>query len=338
MKRKPRKKDVSQVAALDSLKRLNLNAAGLDIGADAIYACVPQGRDAQTVRVFKTFTCDLNALADWLEACGIDTVAMESTGVYWIPVYEILESRGLEVCLVNARHVKKFAGRKTDVLDCQWLWQLHTYGLLKGSFRPPDEIVALRGIARQRDTLIGDRSRFIQRMQKALTQMNVRLTSVVSDITGVTGLAIIRAILRGERDPQQLAALRNEHCAKSEEEIARALEGNWRAEHLFALKQAVEFYDYFNQQIAACDEELEARYAAFEPRVDLAEKPLQPLTYKPRREGNTPAFDLRTYLYQMAGVDLCQIDGIKALSAHNILSEIGLDMSNSPYAMRRVLM
>lgn len=326
-----KKKRALKVVQLDSLKQLNLNAAGLDIGADEIYACVPEGRAEQSVRVFTTFTCDLQALADWLAACQVETVAMESTGVYWIPVYEVLESRGFEVCLVNARHVKKITGRKTDVLDCQWIQQLHTYGLLRGSFRPPEDICALRAIARQRDALIRDRARFIQRMQKALTQMNVRLTSVVSDITGVTGMAIIRAILRGERDPQRLAALRNEHCAKSEDEIAKGLDGNYRAEHLFALQQALAVYDFYTEQMAVCDRELEARYAAFAAQVDVAEKPLKPLKRKTKKaEGNAPTFDLRTYLYRQTGVDLTQIDGIKALTAHNLVAEIGLDMSKWP--------
>ncbi len=330
MKKKARKHS-TRVVRLDSLKQLNLNAAGLDIGAAEIYACVPEGRAEESVRVFRTFTVDLYALADWLVACQAETVAMESTGVYWIPIYEILEARGFKVHLINARQLKNVPGRKTDVLDCQWIQQLHTYGLLQASFRPDEEICALRAYARHRDNLIRYRSAHIQHMQKALHLMNVQLTNVISDITGATGMAIIRAILRGERDPQQLARYRNEHCAKSEAEIAKSLEGNYRPEHLFALKQAVELYDFYNQQIAACDKELEARYAAFTPRVDIDAQPLKPLKRKGNKpEGNAPDFDLRSYLYQMAGVDLTRIDGIKALTAHNILSEIGLDMSKWP--------
>jgi len=331
MKKRHSKGREVKVVSLDSLKQLNLNAAGLDVGDDEIWVCVPEDRDESSVRVFRTFTVDLYALADWLAECSVDTVAMESTGVYWIPVFEVLEARGFEVYLVNARHVKKMAGRKTDILDCQWLQQLHTYGLLNASFRPPDEICALRAIARQRDTLIRYRAKHTQHMQKALQQMNLKLTNVISDITGTTGMAIIRAILYGERDPLRLAAFRNAHCAKSEEEIAISLEGNWREEHLFALNQALEFYDYYTQQIAACDHELERRYAEFEPEVDVVVRPLKAKKRQRNQpEGNAPAFDLRTHLYQVTGVDLTQIDGIDALTAHNVLCEIGLDMNKWP--------
>jgi len=331
MNSKRSKRRSQKVVSLESLKQLNLNAAGLDIGDDEIWACVPEGRAAQSVRVFETFTVNLYALADWLAACEVDTVALESTGVYWIPVYEVLEARGFEVCLVNARHVKKMGGRKTDVLDCQWLQQLHTYGLLKGSFRPDEDIVALRAIARQRDTLIRYRAMHIQHMQKALTQMNLKLMNVVSDITGVTGLAIVRAMVQGERDPQRLAALRHPRCVHTEEDIAKALQGNWRSEHLFALQQALEFFDYYTQQMAACDDQLAQRYAAFEPQVDVHIKPLaKPKRARRKPERNAPAFDLRTYLYQLTGVDLTRIDGIDALTAHNVICEIGLDMSRWP--------
>ena len=206
------------------LKLLNLNAAGLDIGAEEIYACVPSDRDESPIRVFDTYTVELHALVDWLQACGIEAVAMESTGVYWIPVYEMLEARGFAVSLVNARHLKNVPGRKSDVADCEWLQQLHTYGLLRSSFRPNEEICALRALVRQRTNLVNSRSRQIQLMQKAMEQMNVKLTEVVSDITGLTGLNIIRAIINGERDPKRLAQLRNRQCKKSEEEIAMALE------------------------------------------------------------------------------------------------------------------
>jgi transposase len=317
---------------VESLKGLNLNAAGLDIGAEEIYAAVPEDRAAPNVRVFKTFTVELYALADWLAACGVETVAMESTGVYWIPIYEILEARGFEVLLVNARQLKNVTGRKTDVLDCQWTQQLHTYGLLRGSFRPVEEICVLRAYVRQREMLLGYRSAHVQHMQKALVQMNVQLTSVISDVTGVTGLGIIRAILRGEREPEGLAAYRNGHCQKSAEEIAKALQGNWREEHLFALQQAVELYDYYNQKIAECDRELERRYRAFEPVVDEALKPL-PARKRGRRKAtrNEPSrYDLRSCLYRVCGVDLTQVDGLEALSVQAIISEIGLDMSRWP--------
>ena len=319
------------IPALEALKQINLNAAGLDIGDDEIYAAVPEGRADPCVRVFPTFTRDLYALADWLTACGVDTVAMESTGVYWIPIYDLLEARGFRVYLVNARHLKQVPGRKTDILDCQWIQQLHTYGLLRASFRPPEDICALRALARHRDNLIESSTREIQHMQKALQQMNLKLTNVISDITGVTGLLILRDIVAGERDPHKLAAHRNPHCAKSKDEIAKSLEGNYKAEHVFTLRQALEAYDFFQQQLKACDADIEKRYAAFSPQVDLVAQPLPPARRPQRKSGgNAPAFDLRLYLYQMAGVDLTQIDGINVLIAHKVLSEIGVDMSPWP--------
>lgn len=326
--RKKKQDSLSEIPKLDSLKQLNLNAAGLDIGAEEIYACVSQDRDSESVRVFPTFTVDLYALADWLQTCGVDTVAMESTGIYWIPIYEILEERGFEVFLVNAYQIKNVSGRKTDILDCQWIQQLHTYGLLRASFRPSEDIRALRSLVRHRDNLIRYRSSHVQHMQKALNTMNLKLTNVVSDITGVTGLKIIRDIVAGVHDPKELARHRDYRCKRSEEEIAKSLHGNYRAEHIFELRQALELFDFYNQQIKACDTEIENLYAAFDPQVDLDEKPLLPTKKshrKPRR--NEPDFDLRSYLYQMTGVDLTRIDGIDVLTAQTVISEIGLDMS-----------
>jgi transposase len=321
-----------QVKQLDVLQQLNLNAAGLDIGASEIYACVPADRDEQSVQVFETFTVDLYALADWLAACNIETVAMESTGIYWIPIYEILEARGFDVYLVNARHLKNVPNRKTDVLDCQWIQQLHTYGLLRASFRPPDDICALRALVRHRDNLIRFRSAHIQHMQKALKLMNVQLTQVISDITGVTGTRIIRSIVAGERDPHALARLRNSRCAKSEAEIAKALQGNYKLEHMFVLKQALAQYDFYQQQIQECDAELEALYASLASQEQDSQEapPPKPKRGKPRK--NQPHFDLATSLYHIVGVDLTAIDGIDALTAQTIVSEIGLDMSKWPSA------
>lgn len=318
------------IPLLDTLKQLNLNAAGLDIGAEEIYVCVPADRDEPSVRAFPTFTPDLCALAAWLEACAIDTVAMESTGVYWIPIYEILEARGFRVHLVNARQLKNVSGRKTDVLDCQWIQQLHTYGLLRASFRPPEQICALRALARHRDNLIRYRSAHIQHMQKALELMNIKLTHVISDITGVTGLSIIRAILAGERDPRALARLRNVQCAKSEDEIAKALQGNYKAEHLFVLKQALAQYDFYQRQLQECDAEMEAMYAALPPSDpdEQGSPPPKPKTGKPRK--NQAHYDLATSLYRMVGVDLTAIDGIDALTAQTIISEIGVDVTAWP--------
>jgi len=324
-------KPLTEVKPVDALSQINPNAAGLDIGAEEIYVCVPADRDAQFVRAFGTYTRDLYALAEWLIHCGIKTVAMESTGVYWIPVYEILESRGFQTCLVNARHLKNVPGKKTDVLDCQWIQQLHTYGLLRASFRPPEEICALRALVRHRDNLVRYRSAHIQHMQKALQQMNVQLTQAVSDITGVTGLSIIRAIVAGEHNPRVLACLRNSQCKKSEAEIAAALEGNYRFEHLFMLKQALAQYDFYDQQIRECDAQIETMYASLPPAEHGDEDvppPPKPTRRTPRK--NQAHFDLATSLYQMVGVDLTAIDGIDALVAQKIIAEVGLDMSRWP--------
>lgn len=323
------KQDKLQVPKLEALEQINLDAAGLDIGDAEIYVAVPEGRDSESVRVFQTFTRDLHSLADWLAACNVKTVAMESTGVYWIPIYEILEERGFQVYLVNARHVKNVPGRKTDILDCQWIQQLHTYGLLRASFRPPEDVCALRALVRHRDTLIRSSVAEIQRMQKALQQMNVKLTNVISDITGVTGMSIIRDILAGERDSRKLAAHRDFRCKKSEEEIAKSLEGNYKPEHVFALAQSLQAHDFYQGQIKTCDVEIKEQYEAFEPQVDVTEHPLTPGKQpKPRR--NEPDFDLRLYLYQMAGVDLTRIPGIGVLTTQKVLSETGVDMSPWP--------
>ena len=320
-----------KVVKLDSLKQINLNAAGLDVGAAEIWACVPEGRDKDSVRMFKTFTPDLHALADWLEQCGIDTVAMESTGVYWIPIYEILETRGFKVYLVNARHIKNVSGRKTDVLDCQWIQQLHTYGLLQASFRPAEDICTVRAYVRHRDNLIRYRSAHIQHMQKALHMMNIQLTNVISDVTGKTGMAIIRDIVAGACDPVKLAQHRDPRCTKSEEEIAKALTGNYRPEHVFALKQALALYDFYTQQMRECDAEIEQLYASFEPAIDIEAHPLSPTPKSKRRGNNSPDYDLRSCLYRLTGVDLTQVNGLNTVLAQEIISEIGLDMSKSPH-------
>ncbi len=316
---------------LEALEQINFNAAGLDIGDDEIYVAVPEGRDEVSVKVFKTFTADLYRLADWLTACGVDTVAMESTGVYWIPIYEILEERRFEVFLVNARHIKNVSGRKTDILDCQWIQQLHTYGLLRASFIPPDQIRCMRDLVRHRHSLTESCSREIQHMQKALQQMNLKLTKVLSDVTGETGQKIIRAIIAGERDPKTLASFRNTHCAKSEAEIAEALTGHYKPEQVFMLKQAVQAYDFFGQQIQTCDAELEKRYAALPPRTEDPDKPLPPSKRTKRKAGrHEPPFDLRRHLFHMAGVDLTQIDGLDILTIQEILTHTGTDMSPWP--------
>jgi len=242
---------------IDMLPCVHPNAAGLDIGADEIYACVPSDRDVHPVRVFATFTADLHLLADWLLACGIDTVAMESTGIYWLAIYEILEARGIRVFLVNARQIKIPPGRKSDWKDCQWIQRLHMLGLLHSSFRPDPEMALLRAYLRHRAELIQHRAPHILHLQKALHQMNIQLDRVLSDITGTTGMAILRAIVAGERDPVILAQLRNPACRSSEEKLAKAMEGTWQAPYLFVLKQALELYDFYTHQLAACDAEIE---------------------------------------------------------------------------------
>lgn len=317
-----------KVVELDALEQIHLNAGGIDIGAEEIYVAVPKGRDKQSVRCFSSFTEGLHRLADWLDACGIETVAMESTGSYWIPLFEILESRGLDVCLVNARHIKNVSGRKSDVLDCQWIQQLHTYGLLQASFRPPEQICAVRSLVRHREMLIRYRASHIQHMQKALDLMNLKLTNVLSDITGVTGMQIIRAIVAGEHDPQVLARYRNSQCKHSEADILKSLDGHYKREHLFALKQAVQLYDFYDQQLAECDVELEALYDEFEPPEEPGTPPPKPNRRKRRK--NQPHFDLAQSLYRMTGVDLTQIDGLDALTVQDILSEIGTDISAWP--------
>ncbi len=261
-------------------------------------------------------------MADWLKTCGIEVVAMESTGVYWISLFELLESRGFTVYLVNARHVKNVAGRKSDVLDCQWIQRLMSYGLLSGAFRPKDEICALRSLSRQRDTLLRYQSRHILHMQKALAQMNIQLSNVISDIVGETGQKIIRAVLAGEHNAAKLAKLKHGRIRASEEEIAKSLRGNWRAEHLFALKQAVASYDFYQEQLRECDAQLEAMLKQMQVQVGEPGPSI-----RNKHPKNAPKFDLRTYLFNLCGVDLTRINGIDTTTALKVISEIGPDLS-----------
>jgi transposase len=306
------------------------NAAGIDIGNESHYVAVPPDRDAEPVRRFACFTEALQQMAAWLKSCGIDTVAMQSTGVYWLPVYEILTEEGLQVFLVNARHTKNLPGRKTDVQECQWLLQLHTFGLLNNSFRPPEEICVLRAYWRQRAEHVASASTCIQRMQKVLTEMNVQLANVISDISGLTGLAIIQAILAGERDRYKLADLANFRIQASREEIARSLEGNWRKELLFILQQELNLYQTYQQQIAECDIALAAHLQTLEDKVEPGSEP--PAAKANKRAGsNAPtSFDLRGELYRISGTDLTQIDGINIMNAQTIIAEVGVDMSRFP--------
>ncbi len=327
MKRKKKTKKARRIRS--HLKQVNLFAAGIDIGSRSHFVAVPEELDEEPVREFAGFTGDLHQLADWLVEIGIQTVAMESTGVYWIPVYEILETRGLEVLLVDARHVKNVPGRKTDVLDCQWLQQLHTYGLLRGAFRPQEEMVVLRSYLRQREGMIASASDCIRHMQKALRQMNLLLDNVVSDITGVTGLAIIRAIVAGERDAKQLALLRDKRCRSDERTIAGSLEGHYRQEHLFALAQAVECYDFYQQQVKACEGAIERHMRQIEGDND--NDPDVPPAAKPKGHSkNGFDFDVRSKLYRLTGVDLTEINGMSESNVLTIISETGIDMNAWP--------
>lgn len=301
------------------------NAAGIDIGSASHYVAVPADRDDEPVREFASFTADLHRLADWLSACGVDTVAMESTGVYWIPLFELLDSRGFNVLLVNARHVKNVTGRKSDVLDCQWLQQLMSYGLLRCAFRPSDQVCVLRALARQRSTLLRTQARSVQHMQKALVQMNIQLANVIADVAGASGQAILRAIVAGERNPYVLAGMKNSRVRASDDEIARSLQGNWRDEHLFALQQALDAFDFCGQQLQQCDAVIEAQLDS------LHITRVEPDPGKKRSKArNAPKFDLRTRLFQMCGVDLTRIDGIDVTTALVVVSETGTDMTKFP--------
>ena len=292
-----------------NLQHINVHAAGIDIGSRNHFVAVPEGVDEMPVREFPSFTGDLEQMAAWLISCGVTTVAMESTGIYWIPAFEILERHGIEVKLVNARHVKNVPGRKSDVLDCQWLQQLHTYGLLRGAFRPDAQVCTLRAYVRQRAMMVRNAASYIQRMQKALSQMNLQLHNVVTDITGLTGMRIIKAILSGERKPEVLAAMRDWRCKNSVATIARSLLGSYRPEHLFSLQQAVEFYEFHQEKISACDLQILEHLKSFDSQNDK------------------PPKNVAEALQLMSGVDLTSIDGIDTNTVLKILAEIGTDMS-----------
>jgi transposase len=327
-------------AAVQPLVLTNPHAAGIDVHAASHFVAVPPDSvpagavnpDAQLpphVRKFGTCTADLELVADWLHACSVTSVALESTGVYWIPLFELLERRGFQVFLVDPRQTRHAPGRpKTDVLDCQWIQRLHSYGLLTASFRPPDQVVVLRSYLRQRQMLIRYAGQHAQHVQKALEEMNVKLTEVLSDVLGVTGVAIIKAILQGQRDPRQLAKLRHSRCHRTEAEIARALQGNWREDHLFALRQALALYEYYHTQLRECDAQIETCLRAFADHSDG--RVLEAKKLRRGRRANDAAFDVRGLLFRMAGVDLTVIEGIDAATALVVLSEIGMDVSRFP--------
>jgi transposase len=312
----------------NSFSTIHPHAAGIDVGATHHVVAVAPDRDPMPVRTFRTFSGDLHRLADWLHAVGITTIAMESTGVYWIPVFEILETRGFEVVLVNARDVKQVPGRKTDVNDAQWLQQLHQFGLLRGSFRPRETIVELRAYLRLRERLIEYAAAHILHMQKALMEMNVQLHHAVTDITGVTGMRIIRAIVAGERRPEVLAAHRDVRCAASEETLCAALTGHYRSEHVFALRQAVDLYDMHQTKIAECDVEIERALKTMSDDKPIPETPLP--TRRHGKGRNEPPFDARGALYRYLGADLSQIHGLGAYTVLRLVAECGDDMTKWP--------
>jgi transposase len=329
MKRQRRREPKPRVSP-SVLERINPHAAGIDCGSAEHVVAVPPDRDETPVRSFATFTGDLHRLADWLTACRVTSVAMEATGVYWIPIYEILDARGFTVLLVHARHVKHVPGRKSAVSDCEWLRDLHIVGLLRGSVRPTDGLVALRAYLRHRETLIQRAGSQVQRMQKALVPMNVQVPLVVSDITGVTGLRILRDIVAGRTDPHALARHRDHRCHASEAEIVAALTGTYRSEHLFGLRQNLEAFDHTHQLLAACDTAIEAHLQILATPAQQATTPLPPPRSRQKPRGNEPRFELRTPLHHLTGVDLSHLDGIGPYHALRLVSEIGTDMTRWP--------
>jgi transposase len=324
-KKTPKKRELDELACVFP------NAAGLDIGSAEIVVAVPPDRDVEPVRVFQTFTPDLHALVAWLVACGIDTVAMESTGVFWIPIYELLEAAGITPYLVNARHVKTVPGRKTDWNDAQWLQKLHALGLLQASFRPDGEIRTLRTLVRYRAELIERRAPHINHLIQALKHMNIQLNLVLADITGKSGMAILRAIVAGARDPQQLAEYRESGCKHSEAEIAKALTGSWDDAQLFILEQALAIFDYYTTKIAACDAKLEQQYQAMESRAEKdAPLPDLPPAKPASKSKNALTFNARAQIARVVGVDLVAVMGLSAVTVQTIISEIGTDMERFP--------
>ncbi len=324
-----KRKEKKIKSKVNPLHVMELNAAGIDVGATEIYVAVPDDRSEKPVRRFDTFTCDLHKAAKWLKECAIESIAMESTGVYWIPIFQILDSYGFKVVLVNARHVKNVPGRKTDVQDCQWLQFLHSVGLLRGSFRPAQDICAVRSLLRHRNNLVKAASTHVQHMQKSLTQMNLQIHNVISDIAGHTGLAIIDAILSGQHDPNKLAELRDPRIKADKKTIVKSLIGDYRREHLFTLKQALQSYRNYRQLIMDCDLEIEIYLKEFDSRIEIDESQLPPpKKTKKKPRGNTPDFDLKTHMHRLLGTDLSHIDGINDLTAHVFFTEVGPDLSS----------
>jgi len=309
-----------------ALEIVHPHAAGIDIGGSEHWVAISPERDPEPVRCFGCFTAEVERMADWLLERGVRSVAMQSTGVYWLGVFEILQQHGLEVYLVNARHTKNLPGRKSDIAECQWLLKLHTFGLLNNSFQPSDEIRQARTLWRHRGGLVAQASSTIQRMQKALIEMNLQLSTVLSDLSGVSGMRIVEAILAGQRDPQALAALADPQVKASRTVIAKSLEGNWREELLFVLGQEVGLYRTYQDQIAECDRKLQGHLQTMAPKVDLSTQPLGPRPRGKRGRSNAPKFDLRTELYRITGVDWTLIDGIDVQVAQAVIAEVGVDL------------
>jgi len=312
-----------------SLPEMRPNAGGIDMGATEIFAAVPADRDSESVRSFPSFTQDLHELADWLQRCRVDTVAMESTGVYWIPLFQILEARGIEVHLVNAQHVHHVPGRKSDVLDCQWLQYLHSVGLLKASFRPEHAVCEIRSLMRHRQNLVEMACVHVQHMHKSLDQMNLQIHHVISDITGVTGLAIVDAIIAGITNPKELAKLRDYRIKASIETVTKSLVGDYRPEHIFTLKQSLTAYRYYQQLIADCDQEIQQRIQAFDTKDD-GPTAAAAVDSSNSTTATPSSFDLHSHLERIFGVDLTRIPGFECLRIQTIFSELGADLSKFP--------
>ncbi len=313
-----------------TLEIVHPDAAGIDVGGSEHWVAISPDRDSEPVRRFGCFTADLREMGRWLVEKGVRSVAMQSTGVYWMPVFEILEQQGLEVYLVNAQHTKNVPGRKSDVQECQWLLKLHAFGLLNNSFQPTDEIRIARTMWRHRSNLVAEASSVIQRMQKVLTEMNVQLSNVLSDLSGVSGMKIIGAILGGKRDPWKLAALVEPEVKAKPDEIAKSLEGNWREELLFVLRQHVELYRVYQEKITNCDLQLRKHLESLGSKVDLKTQPVGPRPKGKKTSRNAPSFDLRTELYRITGIDWAQISGIDVLTAQTVIAETGVDLSAFP--------
>jgi transposase len=327
-----RTKGIEEAHPFVGMSQVNENAAGVDIGAEEIVVCVAGDDNTQIVKAFGNYTVDLQSIGQWLKEHSIRTVAMESTGVYWIPLFEELEWQGFECLLISSRSLRRVPGRKSDILDAQWIQTLHSYGLLESSFRPQGELVALRTLLRHRAQMLDYRSPHIQHMQKAMLQMNLQLSQALSDVTGETGLKIMRAIVAGERDAHKLASYRDRNCKKSEEEITKALTGTWRDEHLFILKQSLEMYDFYTGQIEACDAEAERTYALTRPDWEAGELPSVPKKKRNSHSKNAPKdqAEIRKHLKRISGVDLSVVDGFGVSLAQTVIMEVGTDMSKFP--------